>query len=440
MRIIRITLTNFLGLNREIDFSPEFNVVIGVNGSGKTRVLNAIRFLLYDLLPRFAMAPPAHRFLRKSSISVNEISFFSDFMAAELIFESIDGVIFRYEVSHSRILGSEGREKDSVNLVNFGGLTPNQGGSYFVERRNSINQPLALYYSVKRGGSEYKTIGFAKQNYNNGYFQCLSASGNMFSGISVWWRNQVEIGVRYQLDAVKMAMRTIFPEILDWYISDDQLYVRKIIKTPRLNSQTGESYQEVGEFDFRFEELSHGEQTMALFGLDIARRLAQLNPIDSNPIANGRGVVLIDEIDLHLHPKWQREVIERLRKAFPALQFICTTHSPFIIQSQHVGVLIRLDEDNGEEVSAAQFHPQSIEDIVEEVQGVKLPQKSQRYWNMMEAAEKYYSLLRQGQHETGSRLAELKIRLDELSAPFSDDPAFQALLKQERIFVLGSEK
>ncbi len=77
-------------------------------------------------------------------------------------------------------------------------------------------------------------------------------------------------------------------------------------------------------------QLSQGEKSlMALVG-DIARRLAMMNPSLDNPL-HGEGIILIDEIDLHLHPQWQRGIIQRLRDTFPKCQFLLTTHSPLVI-------------------------------------------------------------------------------------------------------------
>lgn len=68
---------------------------------------------------------------------------------------------------------------------------------------------------------------------------------------------------------------------------------------------------------------------MALVG-DIARRLAMMNPSLKNPLT-GDGVILIDEADMHLHPRWQRSLVGRLTKTFPNCQFILTTHSPLVV-------------------------------------------------------------------------------------------------------------
>ena len=136
-----------------------------------------------------------------------------------------------------------------------------------------------------------------------------------------------------------------------------------------------------GEHRLSLTQLSDGERSfLALLG-DMVRRLALANPDLENPL-EGHGVVLIDELELHLHPTWQRQVVENLRTTFPNVQFIGTTHSPFVIQSLRPGELINLDpEEFGE------YADKSIEDIAENIMGVALPQKSKRYLNMMGAAE-----------------------------------------------------
>lgn len=72
--------------------------------------------------------------------------------------------------------------------------------------------------------------------------------------------------------------------------------------------------------------LSQGEKTLIALVSDIARRLVILNPSLENPL-NGYGIVLIDEIDLHLHPKWQQTIVQKLENTFPNIQFILSTHS-----------------------------------------------------------------------------------------------------------------
>ena len=80
-------------------------------------------------------------------------------------------------------------------------------------------------------------------------------------------------------------------------------------------------------------QLSDGERGVLALVLDLARRLSQANPSLDDPLSEGHAVVLIDEIDLHLHPKWQRQIVHNLTKTFPRCQFIATTHSPQVVAS-----------------------------------------------------------------------------------------------------------
>jgi len=105
------------------------------------------------------------------------------------------------------------------------------------------------------------------------------------------------------------------------------------------------------------ERLSDGQRTLVLLVADIARRAAQLNPhLGENAARDSEGVVLLDEVELHLHPAWQREVLPSLRRAFPKVQFIVTTHSPQVVASVEAGqVLILRATESGRTVEAVPF-------------------------------------------------------------------------------------
>ena len=134
------------------------------------------------------------------------------------------------------------------------------------------------------------------------------------------------------------------------------------------------------------------------------------------------GIVVIDELDLSLHPTWQRRIVDILKELFPKVQFICATHSPFIIQSLEPGELITLDSILDEEYSG-----QSIEDIAEDVMNVKIAQYSEKKVEMYEAAEKYFKALKNA--ASNEDIEELKDRLDTLSARYSDNPAYNAWMQ-----------
>lgn len=100
--------------------------------------------------------------------------------------------------------------------------------------------------------------------------------------------------------------------------------------------------------EIRVDLLSDGEKcTLAMFG-DLARRLALANPNLENPL-EGKGIVLIDEIELHMHPKWQRKVLRVLRRTFPNIQFIITTHSPQILgeADDFYNIFVLLETEDG---------------------------------------------------------------------------------------------
>lgn len=186
--------------------------------------------------------------------------------------------------------------------------------------------------------------------------------------------------------------------------------------------------------NFLLSQLSDGEQRLFSLFVDIARQLRLESPT-SPDFYNTSAIVLIDEVDVHLHPRWQRMVVGALEKLFSACQFIATTHSPFVIQTLRPGKLILLDDE-----IQAEYSDQSIEDISEGVMGIELPQKSERYVRMLKAAEEYFKLLRSAAAMTDAgAINAAKAKLDELSIPFSDDPAYQAFLKVERIAALGED-
>ena len=152
-----------------------------------------------------------------------------------------------------------------------------------------------------------------------------------------------------------------------------------------------------------FSALSDGYRNVIKIVTDIATKMCILNPyLGKETLKRTPGIVVIDELDLSLHPTWQRRIVGILKDLFPKVQFICATHSPFIIQSLEPGELITLDTILDEAYSG-----QSIEDI----------------------AEKYFSALKEAASE--EELHNLKETLDILAAEYSDNPAYNAWMQQK---------
>ena len=153
-----------------------------------------------------------------------------------------------------------------------------------------------------------------------------------------------------------------------------------------------------------------------------------LNPyLQGEALKKTPGVVVIDELDLSLHPTWQKRIIGILKELFPKIQFICATHSPFIIQSLEDGELFTLDENNLN--PSEEYSGESIEDIAEDIMGVEMPQYSDKKIKMYQAAMAYFNALK-----TCTSKEELEILRQEmvrLQAEYDDNPAYLALIKQK---------
>lgn len=175
-------------------------------------------------------------------------------------------------------------------------------------------------------------------------------------------------------------------------------------------------------------QLSDGEQRLFSLFVDIARQLSINHPDYS--LGNGEAIILIDEIDVHLHPKWQRRIVPALEDLFPKCQFIATTHSPFVIQAVGRQRITFIEPHSSAGLLGG---GNSLEDIAEDIQGVFQPQRSVRAEVLSSAAKRYFTLLEMqaaGAQQVDSaelRAAERSYR--EASEPFSSNPAVHALLK-----------
>lgn len=128
--------------------------------------------------------------------------------------------------------------------------------------------------------------------------------------------------------------------------------------------------------DMRFDELGFGYQTTLTWLADFCKRMFELYPDAENPLQE-EAVVLVDEIDLHLHPKWQRDLVPTLSKIFPKVQFIVTTHSPHVLQSMedvNLYVLRRHAESGeieAERSNVTNFTGWTVEEILSETMELK---------------------------------------------------------------------
>lgn len=401
MKIRELTVTNFRGFEGERPFplSEQVTVVAGVNGRGKTAFLDGVALVISRLFRSLGFSSGNQRTIASTDVYGDaedaSIAMQANCAGIPLTF-SVD---FRPDSKTVRASKITKAVKRKI-LHNYG--DPN---------RADDQAPVAIYYTTDRAGlrlpqSLPTSLPTGQQLAHNGALSNRMVDYRDFMARFRVWRAQDRAK---ELQAFERALGVFLEGFLDVQVETDPLRLTLQKQRHRL----------------ALNQLSDGERAFIAIIGDMVRRLALANPDLDDPL-QGHGIVLMDELELHLHPRWQREIIQNLRDTFPNIQFIGTTHSPFVIQSLQAGELINLDPDE-----LGEYADRSIEDIAEHVMGVDLPQKSQRYLKMMEAAEAYYGLLSQDAVRPED-LQAAEQRLNELALPFSDDPAFQALLKFER--------
>lgn len=139
---------------------------------------------------------------------------------------------------------------------------------------------------------------------------------------------------------------------------------------------------------FRYTQLGYGYQSMLSWVVDLCKRMFDAYPDSDNPLYEG-AIVLIDEIDLHLHPKWQRDIISYLSKAFPNVQFIVTTHSPLVVQSiEDINLYVLHRDEEGkvclEKSNKSNYSGWSVEEILRDTMGLNSDVHSDIYNQLLE--------------------------------------------------------
>lgn len=423
MKISRLKLKNFKCFeDREFSFGSRFNLIIGDNATGKTTLLDGVSVGLGSLflgMPDPASARSIHRDeVRLASYRHGDVWTAEPWCPVRVTcagevagrhgewtrgLYKLDGRTTRYEAAWIR--------REAAQLTES------------VRMGEPIILPVASYYGTGRLWMQLRQREVETLRPDTrfiGYLDCLNPASDV-KRLLAWFKTQEFVALQRGTPGMTLeaARRAILDCVGDarhvgFDVARDELMIRFDDKS------------------LPFRALSDGYRNMVAMAADIARRCATLNPhLGADAALETPGVVLIDEVDLHLHPRWQRRVVDDLLRAFPRIQFFGTTHSPFIIQSLRPieGVLL-LNLDNPQ---AEDFTNKSVEDIAEEVQGVDLPQRSKRFQDMMDAAAEYFTVLGRAADVPPAEQERLKTRLDELSMPYSDDPAYQAFLKMQRV-------
>lgn len=450
MKINHFIINNFRKFKRQsFIFHPSFTVLIGRNATGKTQILDAISIVLGVYITKIFKRDKAIRSIAADEIRVEQ-HIFADDTGEKRVREEA-----QYPVSLLADIEYQGEryqqicaKENALGRTTFGRTSAFSQqaieDSRNITHGNPIDLPFLAYYGSGRLWSLKKhfSVNSRPESRVNGYVDALDPNSDI-KEIQGWIKKQELIylqkkseGTEYQL--VKKAIAAVIPncKAVKYDIECDYIY---------LEFEDGEVCP--------FFNLSDGFRSMVAMIADMVRRMVLLNPhLGLETLSRTSGIVLIDELDLYLHPEWQRRVVDDLKSLFPRIQFIATTHSPFIIQSLSLGEVIDLEECKNEVLAFTGAVPQvawpgpdnsysgrSIEDIVEDIMGVPVPQRSQRYQEMYNAAKQYYTILHQEKAASAEEKLALKKKLDELTAPFSKEVAYYAFLEMERIAVMNSD-
>ena len=439
MRIDRIEIRNFKKFSDfTLDLHPQFTLLVGDNGTGKTSLLDALAIAAGVWLVN---APDTTLSNSKRNILTSEIHL--EPIEADGITQFIEHKPVQIKAV-GRLGDQEGIEWTRQIKAN-GSRTSNAEAKAALDiisdlyQRNQAGEqlwfPIVAYYGAGRAWlPSNKTTPKAQLSKGvarrwHAFYDCFGERIRI-ADLQTWFQREALASLQRQgtmrksFQVVKYAILRCIPGSDDlWFDADRSEIVVSIDHQP-----------------IPFSNLSAGQKMMVALIADIAIKVVTQNAaflsesIDFNSDAlplvlkETTGLILIDEIDVHLHPKWQRQVVDDLKNTFPSIQFVCTTHSPFIIQSISQGELRSLDL---EDTDVLEYENRSIEDIAEDIQLVEVPQQSLKARELAQATERYFELLQTSNDPESEQLVAAEAAYREAAEPFSTNPGLTALLKLE---------
>jgi len=357
MKLEHLTLSNFRGFRSfAISFDPSFTVLLGGNMAGKTAVLDGAAVAL----GAFIRYGGRNHQTSDRQIKDDEIcQIVTDIDGVPELQRQLPVVVqARVVVEDETNIWGASREEETTRWV-----PPNLGSDLLSKMFDTPHLPLIAQYGTQRVWhgkqtiEEVRGIGSRLDGYTD-WFDIASTYGQLAGWIRKQTLVQLQRGRGYvqpQLAAVEAAIKCCIDGVTRFWF--DVQYDELRLERPNGDIQS-------------FSMLSEGYRNMVAMIADIAWRAAVLNP-HHGPEAHlcTEGVVLIDELDQHLHPAWQRRIVADLRRTFPKIQFIVTTHSPQIVASVSRSQ-VRLLDHNRLVADEPYVEGRSSNEILEDVFGV----------------------------------------------------------------------
>ncbi|MGO1247314.1 MAG: AAA family ATPase [Oceanisphaera sp.] len=339
MKLETIELKNYRGMTDiKLPLSDgQVTLIAGMNGVGKSTVMDAAAIMLSWILARVRHAGTSGR-------TISEKDIHNHANDAQIRIVTTDGeswTLSKTRKGHIRKVAAS-----DLKFVSSYALS-------LQEKISSHNEhcsiPIFAYYPVNRTVLDIPVRIRKKHEFSllEAYDNSLISAAD-FRRFFEWFRSREDLeNERFrefvgtdkcpfdsQLQAVRHALESFMPQFKNIRIQRSPLAM--------VVEKNGERVQ--------VEQLSDGEKCMLAMVGDLAKRLAIANPTKSNPL-EGEGIVLIDELDLHLHPQWQRLALHQLTKIFPNCQFLISTHSPQIMGEAQAKSLRILKQDSEGNIS-----------------------------------------------------------------------------------------
>lgn len=422
MRITQATIKNFKGIvDLVLPLDPQLNILVGDNGSGKTAILEALTVGVGTLFVGM-------KDVRSAGFRDSDVRYTPEQEYAFPVTVGIKAELRGGEIEGERHKNSQSGGttwKEAYQIVDHGKRLDHLLRS---SEDIPVDLPLISYFATSRlfveaGKVRKRKIEGAKKQLGSryrGYVNSLEAKSN--------WKHFLAWFEAKELSSLQKRSPDIAFERVRSAIAQNLPGCERVFYDFDPDTNRGLTVELQDGRVLPFDYLSDGMRSFIAMIADIAHRCVLLNPHYGPQVLElTEGIVLIDELDLHLHPSWQKEVINSLRESFPRIQFIISTHSPFLIQEAGDEQLIILDDCKVSQITGAD--QLSLEDIAEFKQGVNNPQWSSKKKALNEAAAVYLKEL----GENGEASEEAERAMNEKLGPFTTNPAFEALLEMERL-------
>jgi len=322
-----------------ITFDEQLTVLIATNGKGKTAILDAVAVSFGTFVNATGLAKgvafhreDVRRFKARDTQS-NEME--EKYPLTLKVKGSIDHNSNAEWIREFKKPNSSLTTKDTKELIEYGEKIRN-----IVAHGEEINLPLISYYGTGRLWGQKRATKNKKRSETSrlsGYIDCLDAFSS-YKAFKSWYEYICKSELEMKIEALEKAYKVLPKNEFTNIRVSLQEAVNQVIQQHSgwediVYKQKAESIiiKHTLHGELLVTELSDGIRSMIGLVADIAYRAIKLNPHLKNAPKETSGIILIDEIDMHLHPKWQQTVLTDMIKAFPKMQFIVTTHSPLVL-------------------------------------------------------------------------------------------------------------